>query len=41
MSHNYQDDLVVSISSRALFDLEFENGIYDKEGLRAYTNYQM
>ncbi len=32
--------LVVGISTRALFDLEKENEIYEKEGLDAYRKYQ-
>ena len=28
--------LVVGISSRALFDLEYENSIFESEGLDAY-----
>ena len=32
--------LVVGISSRALFDLEFENSIYEEQGLQAYLEYQ-
>lgn len=35
------DKLVVGISSRALFDLEEENAIYEREGLAAYTAYQI
>ena len=31
---------VVGISSRALFDLEEENRIFDAEGLRAFIKYQ-
>ncbi len=33
--------LVVGISSRALFDLETENAIFEKEGLEAYARYQI
>lgn len=33
--------LVVGISSRALFDLERENVIYEQEGLKAYSEYQI
>ena len=32
--------LVVGISSRALFDLEYENRIYEEQGLQAYLEYQ-
>lgn len=35
------DKLVVGISSRALFDLEEENLIYENEGLEAYSKYQL
>jgi 5'-nucleotidase len=35
------DKLVVGISSRALFDLEEENAIYEKDGLKAYSKYQI
>ena len=33
--------LVVGISSRALFDLEEENTIYEENGLKAYSDYQI
>jgi len=33
--------LVVGISSRALFNLEEENRIFDEEGLDAYAEYQL
>lgn len=32
--------LVVGVSSRALFDLERENAIYEQEGVEAYSAYQ-
>lgn len=35
------DKLVVGISSRALFDLEEENEIYENSGLNAYSDYQL
>ncbi len=41
MSINLKDTLVIGISSRALFDLEKENEIFEKEGLRAYQKYQV
>lgn len=41
MPSDFQNYLVVGISSRALFDLEEENRIYDQEGLEAYSNYQI
>lgn len=33
--------LVIGISSRALFDLDEENALYEREGLRAYSAYQL
>ena len=33
--------LVVGISSRALFDLEEENRVFEKQGLEAYSEYQL
>lgn len=41
MPHNLDDKLVVGISSRALFDLEEENRIYEEMGLDAYSEYQI
>ncbi len=41
MALNLEGKLVVGISSRALFDLEEENSIYQNEGLRAYSDYQI
>lgn len=41
MALNLDNKLVVGISSRALFDLEDENRIYEKEGLKAYSEYQI
>ncbi len=40
MALNLDDKLVVGISSRALFDLEEENQLYQAEGLEAYSAYQ-
>lgn len=41
MALNLDDKLVVGISSRALFDLEEENTIFEKRGLVAYSEYQL
>ena len=41
MAHTLDDKLVVGISSRALFDLEEENRIYEEKGLEAYSQYQL
>jgi len=35
------DILVVGVSSRALFDLEEENAIFEKEGIEGYRTYQL
>ena len=40
MSYDLTDRLVVGVSSRALFDLEKENEIFENEGLEAYSRYQ-
>ena len=36
MPYDLTNYLVIGVSSRALFDLNFENEIYEKEGLEAY-----
>ncbi|MEF9919889.1 MAG: 5'-nucleotidase [Erysipelotrichaceae bacterium] len=41
MATQFNDCLVIAISSRALFDLSEENSLYEKEGLKAYSNYQI
>lgn len=41
MPVNLDDKLVVGVSSRALFDLEEENEIFEKQGLAAYSEYQL
>ncbi len=40
MAYNLENRLVVGVSSRALFDLSFENEIFEKEGVKAYSDYQ-
>ena len=35
------DKLVIGVSSRALFDLEAENEIFEKGGLEKYSEYQI
>jgi len=40
MPISLDDKLVVGISSRALFDLEAENRIFEEQGLQAYCEYQ-
>jgi len=41
MTYSLSDYLVIGISSRALFDLNRENEIYENEGLEAYCKYQL
>ncbi|MCF0136161.1 MAG: 5'-nucleotidase [Lachnospiraceae bacterium] len=41
MPYSLDDKLVVGISSRALFDLEAENMIFEEQGVEAYTRYQI
>lgn len=41
MALTLDDKLVVGISSRALFDLEIENEIFEKKGLKDYSEYQL
>jgi len=40
MAYDLSGMLVIGISSRALFDLEHENTIFDNDGVEAYTAYQ-
>ena len=39
--HKFENCLVVGISSRALFDLEEENQIFNTDGVEAYAQYQI
>ena len=41
MPYQLNDKLVVGISSRALFDLEYENRIYTEQGLEEYIRYEI
>ncbi|VBB05284.1 5-nucleotidase [Lucifera butyrica] len=41
MESTRDNRLVVAISSRALFDLDESNGIFETQGLRKYTAYQI
>jgi 5'-nucleotidase len=40
MAYDLSGKLVIGISSRALFDLELENTLYQEEGVSAYSLYQ-
>ncbi|GAB2888412.1 5'-nucleotidase [Uliginosibacterium flavum] len=40
MPFDLSDKLVIGISSRALFDLELENTLYEQQGVNAYSDYQ-
>jgi len=41
MPVNFSDILVIGVSSRALFNLEEENVIFDEEGIEGYRKYQL
>lgn len=41
MAYDLQDKLVIAISSRALFNLEEENALFDAEGLERYYTHQL
>lgn len=41
MSHEFENCLVVGISSRALFNLEEENKIFEEQGLKEYSSFQI
>lgn len=41
MAYNSDGRLVVGVSTRALFDLEKENNIFEREGLESYRKYQL
>ena len=41
MAYDLKNPLVIGISSRALFDLEAENRIFEEQGLAAYEEYQV
>lgn len=41
MAYDLSKPLVIGISSRALFDLEEENRIFEEQGLAAYADYQI
>lgn len=41
MAYDLENRLVVGVSSRALFDLTYENTIFEKDGAEAYCKYQI
>lgn len=41
MAYDLEKKLVVGVSSRALFDLTYENTIYESDGVEAYCRYQI
>ena len=41
MAYDLKEKLVVAVSSRALFNLETENKIFEEKGLDAYYKYQL
>lgn len=38
--NDFTDKLVIAVSSRALFDLEEENALFEKKGFKAYRDFQ-
>src|SRR5690349_12380311 len=41
MQNNLDKKLIVAISSRALFDLDESNAIFENEGVASYADYQI
>ncbi len=41
MAYDLENRLVVGVSSRALFDLTYENEIFESDGVEAYCRYQV
>ncbi len=41
MAYSLKDKLVIGISTRALFDLEEANQVFEKRGVQAYEEYQL
>lgn len=41
MAVDFSDILVVGVSTRALFDLEEENRVFDEQGIEAFRKYQL
>ena len=41
MAYDLENKLVVGVSSRALFDLTYENTIFEADGVEAYCKYQI
>jgi 5'-nucleotidase len=41
MPTDFSEILVVGVSTRALFNLEVENQVFDNEGIEAFRNYQL
>ena len=41
MAYDLTEPIVIGISSRALFDLEYENKIFEEQGVDAYEKYQV
>lgn len=40
MPYNLNNELVIGVASRALFDLDEANRVYEAQGLEAYRQYQ-
>ncbi len=40
MEYSLKNSMVIGVSARALFDMRKDNGIFEEQGLDAYTAYQ-
>lgn len=41
MGYDLEEKIVIGVSSRALFDLSYENEIFETQGVEAYRDYQL
>jgi 5'-nucleotidase len=41
MASDLSETLVIGVSTRALFDLEAENDVFEREGVAGYRKYQL
>lgn len=41
MAYDLKDKLTIAVTTRALFDLEFENKIFEEKGEKEYEKYQI
>src|SRR3990167_9707874 len=41
MPHDISHKMIIGISSRDLFDLDYSNAVYEKQGVDTYSEYQI